>query len=282
MGPCPGVRADSAVPTLTRVNLGTRSRTVIHPQGSRAAARFRGARIVTTSVVYNCCVNTTDTSLRAHRALSDWTRVALLEELRKAPSPVDAQALADRVGIHVNTVRFHLEVLGRAGLVTSDIERRSRRGRPRRIWRAVENAGPEAGYRMLAEVLSDNPSSSTPSAEMTGLEIGTRWGTELVHEDAPESRGGLPRVLGMLADLGFSPELEEADGGARINLHRCPFLEVAAGNSPLICSAHLGLLRGALAEVGAPVTVSELHPLVEPHLCVAHLTSTDTATMVGE
>ena len=238
--------------------------------------------IDTISVVYNIGMSTPETSLRAHRALSDWTRVALLEELRRAPAPLDAQELAERAGIHVNTVRFHLEVLARAGLVASETERRLRRGRPRRIWHAVVDAGPEAGYRMLAEVLSGYLSTSSPSAERTGLELGTRWGVELARADAAESGGGLPRVLGMLADLGFSPELEEVQGRSRINLHRCPFLEVAAGNRQLICSAHLGLLRGALAEVGAGVTVSELHPLVEPNLCVADLAGRDAVTSAGE
>ena len=227
-------------------------------------------------------MSTPQASLQAHRALSDWTRVALLEELRGAPAPLDAQELADRVGIHVNTVRFHLEVLARAGLAGSEIERRLRRGRPRRIWHAVVDAGPEAGYRMLAEVLSGYLSSSSPNAALTGLRIGGQWGTELAHAAGPEGGGGLPQVLWMLAELGFSPELAEVEGRARINLHRCPFLEVAAGNRQLICSAHLGLLRGALAEVGAGVTVSELDPLVEPNLCVAHLTSGDPATSPGK
>ncbi|MGC8473294.1 MAG: helix-turn-helix transcriptional regulator [Candidatus Dormibacteria bacterium] len=227
-------------------------------------------------------MSTTETSLRAHRALSDWTRVALLEELRRAPAALDAQELAERAGIHVNTVRFHLEVLARAGLVASEIERRLRRGRPRRVWHAVADAGPEAGYRMLAEVLSGYLSRSSPEVEEIGLEIGTRWGSQLAQGDRPESGGGLARVLGMLTDLGFSPELDDGEGGSRINLHRCPFLEVATGNRRLICSAHLGLLRGALAEVEAGVTVSELQPLVEPNLCVAHLANADPAAGLGE
>lgn len=211
------------------------------------------------------------TSLRAHRALSDWTRVTLLEELRQAPSPLDAQELAERAGIHVNTVRFHLEVLTRAGLVVSEVERRSRRGRPRRLWRATADAGPEAGYRMLAEALAGYLEHSAPDAEQLGLQIGSAWGARLVRADGAEVEGGLHRVLGLLARLGFSPELAEVGGRSRINLHHCPFLEVASGNRRLVCSAHLGLLRGALAEVGAPVTVSDLEPLVEPSLCVAHL-----------
>jgi predicted ArsR family transcriptional regulator len=46
---------------------------------------------------------------------------------------------------------------------------------------------------------------------------------------------------------------------------------VATENPRLVCSAHLGLLRGALSETGVPLIATELDPLVEPSLCVAHL-----------
>ena len=232
--------------------------------------------------MYNPLVSTAATSLRAHRALSDWTRVTLLDELRQAPSPLDAQGLAERAGIHVNTVRFHLEVLSRAGLVISEVERRSRRGRPRRLWRATADAGPEGGYRMLAEALAGYLEDSSPDAEGLGLQIGSAWGARLVRADGAAVGEGLHRVVGLLSRLGFSPELAEVGGRTRINLHRCPFLEVASGNRRLVCSAHLGLLRGALAEVGAPVTVSDLEPLVEPSLCVAHLTAGPPAASLAE
>jgi predicted ArsR family transcriptional regulator len=39
----------------------------------------------------------------------------------------------------------------------------------------------------------------------------------------------------------------------------------------VICALHLGLMRGALARMRAPVSVDRLDPFVEPSLCVAHL-----------
>jgi len=41
----------------------------------------------------------------------------------------------------------------------------------------------------------------------------------------------------------------------------------------VICSLHLGLMRGALARMRAPVGADRLDPFVEPSLCVAQLTS---------
>lgn len=39
-----------------------------------------------------------------------------------------------------------------------------------------------------------------------------------------------------------------------------------------MCSLHLGLMRGALKEVRAPLGVDRLEPFVGPSLCLAHLT----------
>lgn len=39
----------------------------------------------------------------------------------------------------------------------------------------------------------------------------------------------------------------------------------------LVCPLHLGLMQGALTELGAPVTPASLHPFAEPSACVARL-----------
>ena len=75
--------------------------------------------------------------------------------------------------------------------------------------------------------------------------------------------------------LGFSPRAEaDADGRHyQLCLHQCPFREVAEHHQEVICSLHLGLMRGALARMRAPVTADRLDPFVEPSLCTARLTA---------
>jgi predicted ArsR family transcriptional regulator len=46
---------------------------------------------------------------------------------------------------------------------------------------------------------------------------------------------------------------------------------VAAQHQDVVCSLHLGLMRGVLAEVRAPLKTDRLEPFVEPSLCLAHL-----------
>jgi predicted ArsR family transcriptional regulator len=74
----------------------------------------------------------------------------------------------------------------------------------------------------------------------------------------------------MMTDLGFAPE---PDGGQadRIRLRHCPFLELAEEYSETLCPLHLGLMRGALAEIHAPIEATGLEPFAEPDACMVHL-----------
>ena len=74
-------------------------------------------------------------------------------------------------------------------------------------------------------------------------------------------------VVRLLAEHGFEPERENGD----ILMRRCPFHDLAEQHGDVVCSVHLGLVRGALTEIGAPVTVTRLEPFVEPRLCRARL-----------
>lgn len=84
----------------------------------------------------------------------------------------------------------------------------------------------------------------------------------------------------MLGDIGFAPEVS-ADRTA-INLRRCPFRDLAESNPEVVCGAHLGMIQGALAEMGAPISVTRLLPLARPNLCIATLTRTSTVNAPNE
>ena len=64
----------------------------------------------------------------------------MVEELRAAPDGRDAQDLAVRLGLHANTVRWHLGVLADAGLVESQPAPRPSPGRPRILYRLTAKA----------------------------------------------------------------------------------------------------------------------------------------------
>jgi predicted ArsR family transcriptional regulator len=79
------------------------------------------------------------------------------------------------------------------------------------------------------------------------------------------------QVIALFAELGFEPELRPDGQDMQLRLRACPFHELAHKYPEVVCAMHLGLLRGTLAQLGAPVAARRIQPFVEPHLCIAHL-----------
>jgi predicted ArsR family transcriptional regulator len=215
--------------------------------------------------------------LRRHRALADPSRARILAELADA-GPLDARALADRVGLHVNTVRVHVNALAEAGLVESETLPPLGRGRPRVAYRTTTAAGDAGGrrYRLLAEILTGLVARFGPEAAEQLEAISEAWGHYLVDGPPPSAQlfddEAVERVVALLAELGFQPKLtRDARGRRRIEMRPCPFLELARVHQDVICPIHLGLVRGALAELGASTRATKLEAFVQPDLCVAQL-----------
>ena len=216
-----------------------------------------------------------------HRALSDPSRVRILELVQQAEAPLDARELATRVGLHVNTVRSHLRVLTEAGLVSARREERTRPGRPRVLYEATAEAldAPAlASYRLLAQILASSLAGSEHDPSARAEEAGRAWGAHLVDRPPPftsiSKEKTIDQVVRLHEEHGFSPELRRAPSGQEIVLKHCPFHEAATTYPTVICSLHLGLVRGALAELGTGVEADWLKPFAEPGACVAHITET--------
>lgn len=210
---------------------------------------------------------TTKTEARRHAALSVASRRRLLETLRSVTEPLDAAALAEAVGVHVTTVRFHLDVLEDAGLVQRRPERAGRPGRPRQLYRAVPD-----GDRQLADVLV-GALAADPGAEGFAERAGRRWaGDELSDEvDGPSSWDeGTGRLGELFERLGFAPVLADQPDRRRWELHGCPFRAQAQSHPEVVCTMHLGLMRGAL-ELLHVDQAPTLDPFVTPDLCVAEV-----------
>jgi predicted ArsR family transcriptional regulator len=218
---------------------------------------------------------TTETGL--HRALADPSRVRVLEALRESPDALDASQLAALVGLHVNTVRSHLRVLAQAALVEASPEERHRRGRPRIVYTATASAEtpPLAGYRLLAEILASELARSGHDSAERAEQAGRAWGRYLVSRRPPNAasteEADIEAVVRLLEEFGFDPEPEHAGEGHTVIMQHCPFGEVADHYRRIVCSVHLGLMQGALAERGAHVEAEHLEPFVRPGVCAAHL-----------
>jgi predicted ArsR family transcriptional regulator len=213
---------------------------------------------------------------RRYRALADPSRARILAELAE-DGLLDTRELAQRVGLHVNTVRVHLGVLADAGLVETETPPSQGRGRPRLAYRAVGEPPDESGgrrYRLLAEILTTLVARYGGEATERLEEIGEAWGRHLVDSPPPgdelSDAEALERLLALLDEIGFQPELE-VGRRRRILMRPCPFLELARRHQEVVCPIHLGMMRGALGELGATTQATKLEPFVRDNLCVAHL-----------
>lgn len=196
-------------------------------------------------------------------------RSVILDELRLEPTGLDVAQLATRIGLHPNTIRWHLGRLADAGLVQSTPAHRGRPGRPRIVYSATSGAAPEGeSYRFLSELLASALARST-EGERVVEEAGRAWGGYLVAPPPPSVRltadEATGRIVELLAAHGFAPRRV----GDTIEMRRCPFQELVEAYGDVVCGLHRGLLAGALDALDAGVGLATLEPYPEPGLCRA-------------
>jgi predicted ArsR family transcriptional regulator len=199
-----------------------------------------------------------------HRALGSARRVEILRLVRAEPG-LTAAVVAARTGLHLNTVREHLDRLVGAGVLVKARASAGMRGRPSWRYRAVEDdpTPATAPYRALAAALLDDLGGPAGGGRAAAARIGERWGRALAAVIAPGEPGRA--VLAVLTDLGFDPQLRE--GGA-VHLRSCPYLDLVGRHPAAVCELHAGVVRGVLGAVGGAVVVE---PFGAPDACVIRL-----------
>ncbi len=203
-------------------------------------------------------------------------RTDVLALLRQSDRPLSVAEVARSMDVHVNTARLHLDGLVEDGLAERASESRDTRGRPRILYTS-EGAPPgPRSYEFLAEMLTGLVSTLGDAGSAT-VELGKRWGRHLIERPAPSDRvdaaEAVVRLDSLLEQIGFQPEISPTGENVEVRLHHCPFREVAEKHTDVVCAIHLGLMQGALDELGAPIAATSLEPFVTPRMCVAHLKS---------
>ena len=201
--------------------------------------------------------------------------------LRASAEPRSIASVADELGVHPNTVRFHIDALLHAGRVEQVLGDSAGPGRPPILFRASRRMDPTGptNYRLLASILTgylaDRPDAADIAAQL-GRSTSPALMPSSAQHRAPSKTRAVTELVELLAELGFEPEPADRPRTREIRLRHCPFQNLAEQHGEVICSVHLGLMQGALTAMRAPITVDRLDPFVEPDLCVAHLASAAT------
>jgi predicted ArsR family transcriptional regulator len=228
--------------------------------------------------------------------------------VRERGAAVDAVELAAQIGLHITTVRFHLDALCDEGALERTRMNRPGKGRPRTGYRAVAE---RVDYRTLAEVLALELGQNVETRARRAQHAGQKWAARIADSqetgtDEAEATSvadaedvldrAAVRTTVVFTGMGFAPELAAAkpkktSSGRRrpapgrertILLHACPVRDLARSRPEVVCGMHRGLLQGLLDKTAAeqghpksrrPAMSAQLEPFVEPELCVARLVS---------
>lgn len=194
-----------------------------------------------------------------------------------------AAELAPDARLHVSTVRFHLDQLVAAGVLTSSFQHRQTAGRPRKVYRAITRdealTRGDNPLRLFTELLTEAMTASVQGERVTPVEAGRRWAREHLTSH-PERRpaesagawlGRVGEVVDVLEGWGYRSEVSTSDGGrtARVQLADCPFLDLARDNQAVVCGVHRGLIAESLVQAGEADAQVALEPFVTENQCLA-------------
>ena len=210
-----------------------------------------------------------DADERAVRsALAVPTRAAIYRVLRTEGRPQSAREIGERIGIHANVARAHLDVLVDASLATAGSRHNPTGGRPAKVYVAREQLVPSTGR-----------APTVPSGAVLGLQTALQLiaglrehvaRAELLAEDQGRrivaAAGGratsrsfeaaLLVALGALRSAFPGAHLRsDGDGSSGIDGIRSELGAVGDVDAPLADALAVGFVRGAIAAAGAGADV---------------------------
>ncbi len=208
------------------------------------------------------------------KALGDNTRYAIYLELARSTQPLATADIAESLGLHVNTVRPHLERMRDVGLLEVQSDNRGAVGRPQHRYLArrrcalararaadVPHPGPDAAAGRRPGRHGRRRTRPTPAASRVERTACRSSGARVSKRSSASSTAS--------ASIPRSPATTKP---RPIAFAHCPFRELAEANPDLVCSLHRGLVEGFVDVVGAgEVEVVDFHTLVDRTPCQVEL-----------
>lgn len=210
-------------------------------------------------------------------------RGRVLAALRAMEGQATVDDVAERLALHRNTARFHLEALAASGLVEEGRQPTGGKGRPRAVfWPTPVGArSGQRNYQLLASVLAEHLASTSADPLGDARAAGRAWGQRLAltTTEALTRRSLIPVVVETLTAMGFEPLLSPPGHASAIELRNCPFREVVDERQDVVCAIHAGLLEGmTTVDQDAPTRrlglATRLHPFATPDTCLVEVLDT--------
>jgi predicted ArsR family transcriptional regulator len=205
------------------------------------------------------------------KTLGDNTRYAIYLELARSPKALATADIAESLGLHVNTVRPHLERMRDVGLLDVQSDNRGAVGRPQHRYSLAADA-PSLGLEPPTFALLARMLLRAAGLAGTGSDDAADAGREQGRADAARSVGRpcVDALVRELDRLGFDPTVAGDEAGATVAFAHCPFRELAEANPDLVCSLHRGLIEGFVETVGG-AEVQAFRTLVDRDPCQVEL-----------
>ena len=205
------------------------------------------------------------------KALGDNTRYAIYLELARSTKPLATADIAESLGLHVNTVRPHLERMRDVGLLDVQSDNRGAVGRPQHRYSLAADA-PSLGlepptFALIARMLLRAAGLAGADAA-DAVDAGREQGRADAARDV-----GRPCVAALVRELdrlGFDPTLAGDGEHTTIAFAHCPFRELAEANPNLVCGLHRGLVEGFIETVGGG-DMADFRTLVDRDPCQVDL-----------
>ncbi|HZK04591.1 MAG TPA: helix-turn-helix domain-containing protein [Actinomycetaceae bacterium] len=194
----------------------------------------------------------------------------ILAELHEHPSGLTVKELAQAANLHSNTIRGHIEVLERHGLVNVRTRPCAGVGRPSRVY-VAQTSSPGLAASHLAMLLRAAVDSLDPAeAAETARDWGRRWAEGMLAAGVIPDGGTLVgTVTALMAEIGFAPVVD----GETIRLFRCPLLSREGTIHPAMCQTHQGVadvLSDAATAAGLEATTVIIRPFARNDSCSVH------------
>lgn len=197
-------------------------------------------------------------TLKVINALSDPTRYSIYQFVLKKRSGVSVQEVANEFHIHPNVARLHLSKLEDVKIISSELNKTGKGGRPARLYKSseqvVELSFPHREYKLLSNILLEAINKMKLADAGLLKEIGREYGKRIIENilknmNKTKDQLTFNEKLSVLASVstvdGYCIETLETTDKNELDYHvyNCPFRELIH-HSADVCEMHVAYIHG--------------------------------------